>query len=287
MTALCRSLLEAELKLYDEEHASTFVEGKSKSKDTGHPILLEAEGSEYGVLLMHGYLAQPEEVRPFAEFLHSKGYSVFVPRLPGHGTTPEDLMRRSREEWYQASRRGYRIIRECAAKVIVCGFSMGAGLALLNASRHRGDFCAVVSVSAPVHMKGWALCHARFIHALQRLSAAVGLRLIPALLDHHPENREINYLQNPVRGVAQLSSLMRLAADELDRITLPVCAIQADDDPVIKKDSLDYIVRKVKSSVKERHLLKGNVHGIVRGCLSNQVFEMAARFIEKVRALES
>ena len=287
MTELCRSLLEAELKLYDEEHASTFVEGKSKSKDTGSPIFLEAEGSEYGVLLMHGYLAQPEEVRQFAEFLYSKGYSVFVPRLPGHGTTPEDLRNRSREDWYLASRRGYRIIRECAPKIIACGFSMGAGLALLNAARRRGDFCAVVSVSAPVHMKGWGLRHAGFIHALQRLSAAVGLRLIPALLDHHPENREINYLQNPVHGLAQLASLMRHAADELDRITLPICAIQADEDPVIEKDSLDLIMRNVKSAVREKHLLKGKVHGIVRGEMSKEVFETAARFIEKVRALES
>ena len=52
MTELCRSLLEAEQKLYDEEHASTFAEEKSKSKQTGRPILLEAEGSDYGVLLL-------------------------------------------------------------------------------------------------------------------------------------------------------------------------------------------------------------------------------------------
>ena len=287
MTELFRSLLDAELKLYDEEHASTFAEGKSKPKEMGRPILLDAEGSEYGVLLMHGYLAQPEEVRLFAEFLHSKGYSVFVPRLPGHGTTPEDLMKRSREEWYLASRRGYRIVRECANRIVVCGFSMGAGLALLNAARRRGDFCAVISVSAPIKMKGWALRHARFIHALQRVTAAAGLNIIPALLDHRPENREINYEQNPVHGVAQLSSLMSHAAAELDRITLPICAIQADEDPVIEKNSLDLIMRRVKSAVREKHLLKGKVHGIIRGELSNEVFETAARFIEKVRALES
>ena len=287
MTELCRSLLEAELKLYDEEHASTFVEGKSKSKDTGRPILLQSEDSEYGVLLLHGYLAQPEEVRLFAEFLHSKGYSVFVPRLPGHGTTPEDLMRRSREEWFRATRRGYRVIRECAPKIIACGFSMGAGLALLNAARRRGDFCAVISVSAPVHMKGWALRHSGFIYALHKITAAVGLKIIPALLDHRPENREINYEQNPVHGVAQLSSLMKHTADELDRITLPICAIQADEDPVIERNSLDFIMRRVRSSVREKHLLNGKVHGIVRGELSKEVFETAVRFIEKVRALES
>lgn len=287
MTELCRSLLEAEMKLYDEEHAAAFAEGKSKSKETGRPILLEAEGSGYGVLLMHGYLAQPEEVRQFAEFLHAKGYSVFVPRLPGHGTTPEDLMTRSWSDWYHASRRGYRIIRECSDRVVACGFSMGAGIALLNAARRRGDFCAVISVSAPVRMKGWALRHARFIYALQKITSAVGLHAVPPLLDHHPENREINYLQNPVHGVAQLSSLMTHAADELGRITLPICAIQADEDPVIEKDSLDLIMSRVKSAVREKHLLKGNIHGIVRGETAKEVFETAARFLEKVRVLES
>lgn len=285
MTELCRSLVADELRLYDEEHSATYSEGESKDKATGSPIFLEAEGSEYGVLLNHGYLAQPEEVRLLADFIHSKGFSVYVPRLPGHGTTPDDLFTRSWEEWYDASRRGYAIVRECAPKVISAGFSMGAGLALMNASRNPGEFCAAISISAPIRMKGWQLCHAELIYGLQRITRAVGLNLVPDLLEHSPDNPDINYLRNPIRGVVQLHKLMREVEKGLSKITVPVFALQADEDPVIYKKSVKLILKKTKGSVKESHLIRWNIHGIVRGSVSKEVFEKVGRFLDKVRAL--
>lgn len=37
------------------------------------------------VLLIHGYTNCPQQFRAFAELLHARGHSVYVPRLPGHG----------------------------------------------------------------------------------------------------------------------------------------------------------------------------------------------------------
>ena len=287
MTDSCRMLLSRERERYDKDHACTFVEGVSKPKTMGSPIFLENPDSEYGVLLMHGYLAQPEEVRLFAEYLHSRGYSVYVPRFPGHGTTPEDLLTRSWHEWYAASRRGYEIIRECAPKIIAAGFSMGAGLALLNASRHKDDFCAVISVSAPVRMKGWGLRHARLIYALQRITRAIGLKIIPSIIEHDADNPEINYTRNPIRGLVQLHCLMNEVRKGLKNISVPVCAIQADEDTVMYRSSLGSITGTIRSSVKEKHFVRCDIHGIVRGDVSRDVFETAGRFLDKVRALTS
>jgi carboxylesterase len=285
MTDRCRTLLLQECEQYDKDYTSSFIEGVSKSKIMGSPIFLENVDSEYGILLMHGYLAQPEEVRLFAEYLHAKGYSVYVPRLPGHGTTPEDLLTRSWIEWYDASRRGYEIIRECAPKIIAAGFSMGAGLALLNASQHPDEFCAVVSVSAPVRMKGWGLRHARLIYVLQRITRSIGLKIIPLILEHDADNPEINYTGNPIRGLVQLHSLMHEAEKGLINITIPVCAVQADEDTVMYRSSLETIMKKIRSAVKEKHFVRCNIHGIVRGDVSREVFETAGRFLDKVRAL--
>jgi esterase/lipase len=38
-------------------------------------------------------------MRPWGEFLHSKGYTVRVPLLPGHGTEPEQLNQVKWQEW--------------------------------------------------------------------------------------------------------------------------------------------------------------------------------------------
>ena len=88
MTELCRALLDRELEQYDRDYAAASAAGKCKAKQTGSPIFLEAEGSEYAVLLMHGYLSGPAEVGDLAMFLRARGCTVYVPRLPGHGTVP-------------------------------------------------------------------------------------------------------------------------------------------------------------------------------------------------------
>ena len=52
-----------------------------------------------GVLLVHGFTGSPASMRPWGEYLHQRGYTVTVPLLPGHGTTPHDLNRVKWQEW--------------------------------------------------------------------------------------------------------------------------------------------------------------------------------------------
>ena len=46
------------------------------------------KNARIGVLLVHGFTGAPPSMRPWGEFLLSKGYTVRVPLLPGHGTKP-------------------------------------------------------------------------------------------------------------------------------------------------------------------------------------------------------
>lgn len=39
-----------------------------------------------GVLLLHGFTGSPASMRPWAHFLHQRGFTVRVPLIPGHGT---------------------------------------------------------------------------------------------------------------------------------------------------------------------------------------------------------
>ncbi|MFC1882870.1 alpha/beta hydrolase, partial [Thermodesulfobacteriota bacterium] len=60
----------------------------------------------------------------------SIGFWVYVPRLKGHGTSPNDLAARSYQDWMVSIDRGYAIISSICDRVVVGGFSTGAGLAL-------------------------------------------------------------------------------------------------------------------------------------------------------------
>jgi esterase/lipase len=57
------------------------------------------EGGPIGVLLIHGFTGSPPEMRMVGDYLHQRGLSVSGPRLPGHGTSLEDLNRRRWTEW--------------------------------------------------------------------------------------------------------------------------------------------------------------------------------------------
>lgn len=92
-------LLAAESELFIREYKNNYSAGESKPQDIGMPFLLRSPGSDTGVLLIHGLMAAPEEVKEWAQFLHEKGLTVYVPRLSGHGTSSKDLSHRNYHDW--------------------------------------------------------------------------------------------------------------------------------------------------------------------------------------------
>ena len=56
--------------------------------------------------------AAPQSLRPWAEHLAAAGYTVRVPRLPGHGTTWQEMNRTRWEDWYAAVDAAFRELHE-------------------------------------------------------------------------------------------------------------------------------------------------------------------------------
>jgi len=56
-------LLADEAELFLRDYQKNYTDGESKPVDIGMPFFLHAPGSETGVLLIHGLMAAPEEVR--------------------------------------------------------------------------------------------------------------------------------------------------------------------------------------------------------------------------------
>lgn len=74
--------------------------------------------------------AAPEEMKFFARYLFARGFTVHVPRLKGHGTSPDDLAQTRYEQWIESVEEAYVALRHSCAKRFIGGFSTGAGLAL-------------------------------------------------------------------------------------------------------------------------------------------------------------
>ena len=138
--------------LFEQDYTAFYREGESKPKHIGRPFLLKKTFSKKAVLLIHGYMAAPAEMRAMAEYLNKRGYIVYAVRMRGHGTSPYDLATRSWEEWYDSASRGYALLSSMVSHVAVVGFSTGAGVALLQGIRKKGKYRAVVSINAPLKL---------------------------------------------------------------------------------------------------------------------------------------
>ncbi|HUF98063.1 MAG TPA: alpha/beta fold hydrolase [Ilumatobacter sp.] len=94
-------------------------------------------GSSTGVLVVHGFTGCPASVRGVADELADAGFDVEVPRLPGHGTTVEDMLGTRWDDWFVEVEAAYEALAARVQRLIVIGQSMGATLALALAQRHR------------------------------------------------------------------------------------------------------------------------------------------------------
>ena len=106
-----------------------------------------------GVVLIHGYTASPPEMRMLGDYLQSLGYSVLGVRLPGHGTTPEDLGTTRWPDWYGAVEAGINRLRKSCRRIFLAGQSLGGLLALKAAAELPVAGLAVLAT--PMFVQDW------------------------------------------------------------------------------------------------------------------------------------
>ena len=94
------------------------------------------QGGPTAVLLCHGFTGCPQSLRPWAEYLAGQGLTVSLPRLPGHGTTWQEMARTRWEDWYAEVDRAFGELQATASEIFVMGLSMGGCLALRLAELH-------------------------------------------------------------------------------------------------------------------------------------------------------
>ena len=56
------------------------------------------EGNHVGVLVIHGFTGSTQSVRYLGEMFAEAGFTVYGPRLTGHGTAPENMEKASYED---------------------------------------------------------------------------------------------------------------------------------------------------------------------------------------------
>jgi esterase/lipase/1-acyl-sn-glycerol-3-phosphate acyltransferase len=275
---------------FEKDYANFAIAEESKAKDVGAPFFIRGiRGSkqDIGVVLIHGYMAAPLEVRALAEYLGGRGYRIYAPRLKGHGTSPEDLAMCTYMEWVASVEEGYVIMNKMCRKVVVGGFSTGAGLALDIASRVN-NLAGVFAISPPFKLQDFS---ARFVPAVNLWNKLMGKLNVGAakkeFVENHPENPQINYVRNPISGIIELDRLMDQVEPKLTKISVPALVVQSLGDPVVNPDGSLKIFEKLGVKDKEYLMVNYDRHGIINGDQAERVFRAVGDFLDRLKTVSS
>lgn len=222
-----------------------------------------------GILLIHGLLASPAELKAYAKHLSNQGYTVLVMRLKGHGTSPYDLREQAYQDWYDSVQRGLTIIAAYCDSVVVIGFSTGGGLALKLAAENT-QVCAVVAVAVPIKFVDKSFLFIPLLHGTNRLVEWVSsIEGIKPFIENTPEHPTVNYRHIPVKSLYELRCLVDDVEQQLSKVIVPVLMVYADDDPVVHPDSAQIIMSKLGSKHKECVAIHSNRHGVLMENIGN------------------
>jgi carboxylesterase len=213
-----------------------------------------SQGGAAGVLVLHGFTGSPASMRSLAERVATSGYTVELPRLPGHGTTLEDMMTTTWADWSGAALDAYDALAQRCEKVAVVGLSMGGGLVAFVAER-RAAVAGCVFINPLVQSPGADHEEAlvQFIDAGVETPDSIGSDI------KKPGVIEPSYEATPLRCVLSLFEGLHDVGDNLATIVAPSLVLSSREDHVVTSDNGDAIVEGSSGPV-ERIWLEDSYH---------------------------
>lgn len=242
------------------------------------PFYLERE--EVGCLLVHGFTGAPTEMRPMGEYLAQQGVTVLGVRLPGHGTTPEDLAHRRWQEWAAAVREGWEHLRGRCGQVVVGGLSLGGLLAMYLAAHE--PVAGLILMAPGLIAQDWRarfLPVARFFIKWDEKSPE---DQSADLADHEAWKRIWCYDRTPVPAAYEVLKLQRVVRRLLSKITCPTLIFQGRNDQAVKPEGARIIYEGVSAADKELVWLERSGHCLVVDVEREAVWEKSWRFIQGI-----
>jgi esterase/lipase/1-acyl-sn-glycerol-3-phosphate acyltransferase len=267
------------LEEFDADYRTFYRPNESKERSIGRPVLLKGRTRELGVVLVHGFLSAPAEVAELAAFLNGKGLWVYQVRLKGHGTSPDDLALRNRREWVDSIDIGYALLSAVCRRVVIGGFSFGAGVALDCASRIP-DIAGVFAVCPPQRLMDISSKFAPAVTAWNRVMDVLryqwGKKEFVVTV---PERPHINYARLPILALRELERFMRELEPKLGKIKTPVLVLQSEGDPVVDPRGSRRLFEMLRCEKKEYLKFPLQRHGILAGPGSEEVHAAIAAFV--------
>jgi carboxylesterase len=246
------------------------------------PVLLDGAdplshvaGASVGVLAVHGFTGNPFSMRGVAEAMIAAGFDVELPRLPGHGTTIDDMLVTGWSDWTAEVDRARRELAARVERVVIVGQSMGATLALWSALERPG-IAGLVCINPATRLRG--------ADTMAMLAEFIddGLTVVPGegsdIAD--PESFDVTYDATPLAplqsffldGIAPIS-------DRYGELTMPLRLFTSRHDHVVDPSDSEFLAAAHGGPV-EHTWLERSYHVATRDYDRAELIAGAVAFVE-------
>ena len=230
-----------------------------------------ADGGRVGVLFCHGFTGSPWSLLEWAQTTAKAGYRVSLPRLPGHGTTWQELNVTSWRDWYGTAEQAFLELRASCDVVFVAGLSMGSALALRLAEKYPEQVAGLVLVN-PAVMGYPKMMAVPVLQHFRASAKSIGSDIA------EPGVLERAYERTPLRAA---HSMMRMWVDVracLDLVSCPLLVFRSASDHVVPAASTAFVLSHVSSDVITERILERSYHVATMDRDKEQVFTESLQF---------
>ena len=242
---------------------------------TSPPLYLEGTNGK-AVLVQHGYNGYPREMYSLAKRLHAEGYTVVVPRLPGHATNAADFRKSNWKQWYLHVRNEYLNLQSRFDWVAVAGLSMGGVLSLLMAEEFNPVKIILLAPAMAVKQKlVYFTPFLRFILPSIKREWPVEP---DADEDRITMGREY-WSRHYTAQIANLVRLMKIAKKRLHEVVCPVYIMLSNKDSTVPSKAGDIIEKGVAGYVTRLNL-KDSPHVFFEGPEEDFVINKVVEWLE-------
>lgn len=234
------------------------------------------EGGPIAALLVHGFTGTPQSMRPWGEYLAENGFTVRIPRLPGHGTSWREANLTTWQDWYAEVERNFIELREKHEKVFVMGLSMGGTLALRLAERRPRELAGMVLANPSVHTE----------HPLRAVTSVLA-KVTPVWTNisgdiKKPGGHELAYDRMPLKAAMSLQQLWPLVKQDIADIETPTLLYSSQEDHTVEPSNSAWLVANLRVADFTQVMLTESYHVVTLDNDAEKVFAGSVEFIRRL-----
>lgn len=228
-----------------------------------------------GALLIHGFTGSPRSMIDLGRYLAEQGLSVRGIRLPGHGTTWQDLNTRTAADWTGAVEEAAEAFEKEHDEVFLVSLSFGSALSLDHAARHPGRVKGLVLLAPFVKTNDPLRFVAPVASKLIKSVPGVGNDICLEGQD------ELCYDRVPAAASVNMLRFVRKVRNNLGAVTTPTLIMHGRQDHTSPPSNAQLIHDGIASTDKELVWLENSYHVITMDNDRDEVFRRTHEFISK------